>query len=368
MEVRVLWWYETFFPVWFSGNGILQVWTTRFLLQSTGASSTSMIWKGKSFRRQICQSHVHWKKHTPAWHGWTSWKTCAAVCTTIARKPKTLWFFAVRFGHKIWRVMFWITGHAVPFASEDYSGTCYQSSVWQERILPKWHISGWWRCILVQLFRSPKITHNWTRQLGGGFNIFISLPIFLPLIKGKWSNLTSLFFIQTNLDRVLNQFFPHSLDHSHHHHRFWVSTRLNQESLAAAGDGPGVHDVMWWRMGGRCLEFPWILASSKVTFWWDISVFEGKFGCFRKWWYPQIIHFNRVFHYKPSILGYPYFWKHPFVEKAILPLKHDDWRKVCGFVFLMVRLDLELVLLRIWFDQRVDQTPVGWQALNRKQF
>ena len=27
---------------------------------------------------------------------------------------------------------------------------------------------------------------------------------------------------------------------------------------------------------------------------------------------PQIIHFNRVFPYKPSILGYPYFWKHPY--------------------------------------------------------
>ena len=27
---------------------------------------------------------------------------------------------------------------------------------------------------------------------------------------------------------------------------------------------------------------------------------------------PQIIHFNRVFHCKPSILGYPYFWKHPY--------------------------------------------------------
>ena len=25
---------------------------------------------------------------------------------------------------------------------------------------------------------------------------------------------------------------------------------------------------------------------------------------------PQIIHFNRVFHYKSSILGYLYFWKH----------------------------------------------------------
>ena len=28
---------------------------------------------------------------------------------------------------------------------------------------------------------------------------------------------------------------------------------------------------------------------------------------------PQIIHFNRVFHYKPSILGYPNFWKHPYI-------------------------------------------------------
>ena len=36
------------------------------------------------------------------------------------------------------------------------------------------------------------------------------------------------------------------------------------------------------------------------------------YGCFQKLWYPQIINFNRVFHYKPSILGYPYFWKHPY--------------------------------------------------------
>ena len=33
----------------------------------------------------------------------------------------------------------------------------------------------------------------------------------------------------------------------------------------------------------------------------------------------QIIHFNRVFHYKPSILGYLYFWKHPYIIQ-ILPL------------------------------------------------
>ena len=32
------------------------------------------------------------------------------------------------------------------------------------------------------------------------------------------------------------------------------------------------------------------------------------YGCFRKWWYPQIIHFNKVFHYKPSVLGLPLFF------------------------------------------------------------
>ena len=31
------------------------------------------------------------------------------------------------------------------------------------------------------------------------------------------------------------------------------------------------------------------------------------------WVYPQIILFNTVFHSKPSILGYPYFWKHPYI-------------------------------------------------------
>ena len=36
----------------------------------------------------------------------------------------------------------------------------------------------------------------------------------------------------------------------------------------------------------------------------------GPYGCFQKT--TQIIHCNKVFHYKPSILGYHYFWKHPY--------------------------------------------------------
>ena len=33
---------------------------------------------------------------------------------------------------------------------------------------------------------------------------------------------------------------------------------------------------------------------------------------------PQIIYFNRVFHYKPSILGYHYFWKHLYSPLDLL--------------------------------------------------
>ena len=44
----------------------------------------------------------------------------------------------------------------------------------------------------------------------------------------------------------------------------------------------------------------------------------------RIWVFPKIMGFppkssifNRVFHYKPSILGYPYFWKHPFQSNQL---------------------------------------------------
>ena len=52
-------------------------------------------------------------------------------------------------------------------------------------------------------------------------------------------------------------------------------------------------------------------------------------GCFQKWGYPQIINFNRVFHYKPSILGYPYFWKHPYKQtknQVTLLVPHHTWQ------------------------------------------
>ena len=40
---------------------------------------------------------------------------------------------------------------------------------------------------------------------------------------------------------------------------------------------------------------------------------------------PQIIHFDRDFHYKSSILGYPYFWKHPYTWG-----NHGKWSNSTG--------------------------------------
>ena len=55
--------------------------------------------------------------------------------------------------------------------------------------------------------------------------------------------------------------------------------------------------------------------------WWDM---EGIIGTVHegvsenRGVSPQIIHFDRVFHCKPSILGYPYFWKHPWIDNRLL--------------------------------------------------
>ena len=72
-------------------------------------------------------------------------------------------------------------------------------------------------------------------------------------------------------------------------------------------------DSSWWlnRPIWNICSSNWIISprftvkiiSKKWNHHKDVSKNSGI--------YPQIIHFNRVFHYKPSILGYPYFWKHP---------------------------------------------------------
>ena len=57
----------------------------------------------------------------------------------------------------------------------------------------------------------------------------------------------------------------------------------------------------------------------------DSQVVSGRVPI--SFFYIQIIHFNRVFHYKPSNLGYPYFWNPPYEEKHlnICTSKSSPW-------------------------------------------
>ena len=85
-----------------------------------------------------------------------------------------------------------------------------------------------------------------------------------------------------------------------------------------------------WLFGRRVIQQSDMRSSNQVTQktigsmrsryeWLKLSRWKKQlYGCFLKWWYPQIIHFNRLFHYKPSILGYPYFSKPPYLVSPFL--------------------------------------------------
>ena len=78
-------------------------------------------------------------------------------------------------------------------------------------------------------------------------------------------------------------------------------------------------------------------------------------------WYPQIIHFNRVFHYKPSILGYHYFWKHPDGWKRIL----SSFVSLCSSEEGTSRFSrkqhnfMETAMLYVPLSN-INKTPIGW--------
>ena len=93
-------------------------------------------------------------------------------------------------------------------------------------------------------------------------------------------------------------------------------------------------------LGVKCVESLWIRDHSRL------------YGGFLKWWYPQIIHFNMVFHYKPSILGYPYFWTHPYVSQPFPPgdvVQVREFPSDAPEEVKCVKLDRLLISLRISF-------------------
>ena len=81
--------------------------------------------------------------------------------------------------------------------------------------------------------------------------------------------------------------------------RFFKATAQDGSDLL----GPKVHSGM-----GCGMWCPPIDSKTFQVVWLKV---ERLMWMFPKIVVPQIINFHRVFHYKPSILGYPHFWKHP---------------------------------------------------------
>ena len=69
----------------------------------------------------------------------------------------------------------------------------------------------------------------------------------------------------------------------------------------------GINGKMYRQTESRITNLFQLFIAVRVWFLELFPKHRTSNGCFRKWWYPQIIHFNRVFRYKPSIWGTPVF-------------------------------------------------------------
>ena len=93
----------------------------------------------------------------------------------------------------------------------------------------------------------------------------------------------------------------------------------------SCSQGNDLNDQTQWFV----MRQKWECSATWVGFWVSWDQVDRNYTITGQFWVilylgvsensgtPQIIHFNRVFHYKPSILGYHYFWKHLFVESDV---------------------------------------------------
>ena len=72
-------------------------------------------------------------------------------------------------------------------------------------------------------------------------------------------------------------------------------------------------DLLWIRDGFvRCVFFVGPKSYPLPMYPYGKSLYKAYMDVSENSGTPKSSHFNRVFHYKPSILGYLYFWKHPY--------------------------------------------------------
>ncbi len=135
-----------------------------------------------------------------------------------------------------------------------------------------------------------------------------------------------------------------SLGDENDHHGYCI----NHVSKSKSWDDPTQVD---------CQNFPAVNLPGSTIFesltgwkilhhWANGILFYGKgrlFDCYvgvskNKGVSPQIMNFSRVFHYKPSMLGYPYFWKHLCFFTC----------RVCNYCKCWLTIRLPLMELLLW--------------------
>ena len=137
-----------------------------------------------------------------------------------------------------------------------------------------------------------------------------NLFIFTPNL-GKWSNLTCAYFWG------------------------WVvqpPTRIVRYKKIPGCQMLAYLSLMWRLMSGKeetliYISLPGPSSRGAVlkpfSGWWNWHpeqrnhVRQPRLEGADKWVFPQIIHFKRAFHHKPSILGYHYFWKRPYISNGL---------------------------------------------------
>jgi hypothetical protein len=96
----------------------------------------------------------------------------------------------------------------------------------------------------------------------------------------------------------------------------------------------GVRDVdICWLQRTRVLEFWTVLVKKRnelrILSWWSSQLkplFRKPRENIEVFWNggtPKSPNFNRIFHYKPTILGYPHWWKPPYVNVGFGPKERN---------------------------------------------
>ena len=110
-------------------------------------------------------------------------------------------------------------------------------------------------------------------------------------------------------------------DFSRDYNKQFVSIPMNQPAFLH-----GIHD--WWppRSARSSEKNPKENREEAEAKFKDIAeALEKWMGVSLNGGTPKIIHFNKAFHYKPSILGYHFFWKHPDGWQVTIRLPFGDF-------------------------------------------